>query len=515
MNLAGALFASARQRGYLDVPALLHPDGCMSYAALHRMSNHASNLLGQLGIAPGERILILLRDTPELIALFLGAVQAGVVPMVLSTRISSEDLGYALSDSAAAAIFVEAELRSLADGARDRTTCLYSRSEFTARLGSTGEFFEPVVRRDTDAAFWVCSSGSTSRPKSVAHTHGGVTASNGFHRDQLNLAVGARIHCTSKLSFAYPLSNALLAAMDVGASVVLYPDWHDPASLIQTIQLYSPEVVFSTPTLYRRVAHACADDSRALLGGVRSWVSAGEHLSAELNDAWRSLTGRAILDCYGTSETLFLITATAPGEERPDSAGRAIPGADLQLRSAGGRPLPRGEVGELYVRHPFLATGYANNPGQTARRFGGGWFATGDLFMQDVDGFWFYRGREDSRIKIAGQWVHLQDIEDAVAVEDCVKEVAAVSVPDEDGLSRVALFVVPEAGCPHERVAADVKVRLRRLPTHKRPRWLEFTDELPRTNTGKIKRHELRTLLRRRSDSLAHAAEHRPGVASH
>ncbi|MDH3714810.1 MAG: AMP-binding protein [Gammaproteobacteria bacterium] len=500
MNLAAALFANARQKKFIDIPALLYHDESISYAALDRLSNQAANLLDNLDVHSGERVLILLRDTPELIALFLGAVKAGVVPVVLSTRISREDVGHALGDSEAVAIFVEADLASLTEDAGGSGTSVHERSEFVARLNRADETFEPILRERDDTAFWVCSSGSTSRPKSVVHTHGGVTAANGFHREQLLLHAGTRIHCTSKLSFAYPLSNTFLGAMDVGASVVLYPDWHDPESLLQTIEHHSPEVVFSTPTLYRRVLHAATDGKRDLLGKVRAWVSAGEHLSEGVNDAWRAFTGNDILDCYGTSETLFLITATPLDARRPDSAGRAVPGAELQLRGPGGDALPPGKIGELYVRHPFLANGYANNPELTEQRFSGGWFATGDLFLYDTDGFWYFRGREDSRIKIAGQWVHLQDVENAVSEDRSVKEVAAVSAPDEDGLSRIALFVVCEPGAPQTQVADNVHQRLLQLPTHKRPRWLQFADALPRTNTGKIKRHELRPLVAMHAD---------------
>ena len=488
-NLAAALFANARQREFTDVPALLHNGGRISYAALDRLSNQAANLLGSAGVLSDDKILLLLRDTPELVALFLGAIKAGIIPTVLSTRISPEDLDYALADSEAAVLFVDPEFASLARNSKAKGARVFEAHDVAEQLRGSPDTFEPIARESHDSAFWVCSSGSTSRPKSVVHTHGGVTAANGFHREQLRIAIGTRVHCTSKLSFAYPLSNSLLAALDVGASIVLYPDWHDPESLLRTLAEYTPAVVFSTPTLYRRVLHF-ANDGVACLNKVDVWVSAGEHLSAGLNEAWCGLTGRPILDCYGTSETLFLITASGLHDGRPDSSGRALSGVDLELRDPAGNQVPADEIGELHVRHPFLAAGYANNSEQTAQRFNDGWFATGDLFLYDTDDYWYFRGREDSRIKIAGQWVHLQDIEDAVSEQDTVKEVAAVSAPDEDGLDRVALFVVPESHCAQAQVTADVQGRLGLLPKHKRPRWLEFADTLPRTNTGKIKRHE-------------------------
>ena len=488
-NLAAALFANARLQNFTHVPALLHTDGSISYAELDNLSNRAANLLRALRVQSGDKVLLLLRDTPELVALFLGAVKAGVLPVVLSTRISRKDLGYALADSAATAVFVEPDLEGLING----SASAHSRDDIAQQLAKADATFEPLTCDDTEPAFWVCSSGSTSRPKSVVHTHGGVSAANSFHRQQLRITVGTRVLCTSKLSFAYPLSNTFLGAMDVGASVVLHPDWHDPQSLLATLERFAPEFVFSTPTLYRRVLHEAS--GHAQLRDVKAWVSAGEHLSASLHDEWRAITGQPILDCYGTSETLFLITATAPAAGRADSAGRPVAGVELALRDATGEPLPAGEIGELFVRHPFLACGYANNPEQTERRFKDGWFETGDLFLYDADDYWYFKGREDSRIKIAGQWVHLQDIEDAVSAEIMVKEVAAVSVADEDDLIRVALFVVAEDDCDPSQVAHKVQERLQRLPTHKRPRWLQFATALPRTNTGKIKRHELRALL--------------------
>lgn len=493
-NLAAALFDNARQRNFTDMPVLLHDGGELSYDGLDRLSNQAANLLLATGAKAGDRILLLMRDTPELVALFLGAIKTGVIPMVLSTRISAQDLQHAADDSAAVLLYAEPGVVVLPDRFGSDDMRVIDATRLKRELAASDDAFAPLDHAPDEPAFWVCSSGSTSRPKSVVHTHGGVAAANGFHRDQLRVTAGTRVHCTSKLSFAYPLSNTLLAAMDVGASIVLYPDWHDPDSLLRLIRTYSPAVVFSTPTLYRRVLHTVSE--AGCLTDVGVWVSAGEHLSSALNDAWRELTRRPILDCYGTSETLFLITTTVPAEVRPDSSGQAAGGVELALRDPEGKALAAGEIGELHVRHPFLAAGYANNPEQTVRRFNDGWFATGDLFLYDKDRFWYYRGREDSRIKIAGQWVHLQDIEDAVAEEGAVREVAAVSVPDEDGLDRVALFVVPETNLPQERVAASVQARLQSLPTHKRPRWLEFAEALPRTNTGKLKRHELRARVR-------------------
>ncbi len=228
---------------------------------------------------------------------------------------------------------------------------------------------------------------------------------------------------------------------------------------------------------------------------MRRFVSAGEHLPPSLVSAWRRHSGRAIANCYGCSETIFLAFTGDGDTATPGSVGTPVPGVETKLEArtlaGGGR-----RSGRLYLRHPFMASGYGPLEEETARRFQDGWFATGDLFEIDDAGCWHHRGREDDLVKIAGQWVHVREVEDAVSAETAVAEAAAVTAHDRDGLLRIALFLVPAAGQAPDAVVATVRAALElRLPTYKRPRWIRSTPALPRTTTGKVQRHRLRRLI--------------------
>jgi benzoate-CoA ligase len=254
-----------------------------------------------------------------------------------------------------------------------------------------------------------------------------------------------------------------------------------------------PAAFFSVPTFYRRLL-ALGAGRLAPFRQVRRFVAAGERLPAPLLEAWRAATGGEILSLYGMSETFCACIVTPPGTAGGLRTGKPLEGVELRLATAEGGEAAPGEPGVLWIRHPALSLGYANLPERTAAQFRDGWFCTQDFFVRDAEGFFAHQGRADELLKIAGQWVQPTELEEAVAGEPLVAEAACVAVPDEDRFERLALFITAR-GEAAAAVAAAGRACERKLPTHKRPKWIVPVAEIPRTPTGKVQRFKLRELF--------------------
>jgi len=468
----------------------------LSYRALAAEVGRAANALRVLGVHPGERVLLLLRDTPEFVAAWLGAVQAGAVAIGLNTKLGEEDYRHVLADSGARLLIAEDALlgvlgplaTQLAQENRLATSAPWR--EAVRRAAAPAAFHDA---RPEDAAFWLYSSGTTGRPKGIVHAHRDVLPAGQAQREVVGLAAGDTVFATSKLFFAYALENGLLGPLALGATAILHPDWADVEQIQAIVARHRPSAIFSVPTFYRRLL-ALPPERLAPFREVRHFVSAGERLPEQVFEGWRAATGREILSVYGMSETFCVIMATPPGRAGALRTGKPLSGVEVRLRGDEGE-VATGVPGVLWVRHPALSAGYANRPEETREQFRDGWFCTRDIFVRDAQGYYSHQGRSDELVKIAGQWVQPGELEEAVLGLEAVAEAACVSVPDMDGFERLALFVAARGTDAKAAVAAAAAACEERLPRHKRPKWILPVSELPRTATGKVQRFKLRELL--------------------
>lgn len=502
MNLVRAVLGDMTEALDSDTDAIICDGIRISYRELKGQIDRYGNALRQLKVQRRRRLVFVSRDTPEFIFAFFAAMKLGAVPVVASERTDEGELEQIIRDSQADFLVCDDQFRARCEALKFHgqhhltLLCLQGDNEIHPVLAkcahSCSDGLETCLATLSDEAFWICSSGSTGRPKAVVHTHGPLhPACTYYHTEVLGLGRGDLVFCTSKLPFAYALGNGLLAPLKVGATVVLHPEWSSARSTLELIERHGPKAVFSTPSLYRSLLHELNSEGRASLQRVSHFVSAGEHLPGALIKRWKTETGRLIQDCYGCSETVFFALASIPEESSQGSVGKPIPG--VEVRIVPHRRDDNVALGQLWLRHPFQAAGYGALQAETERRFKGGWFATGDLFEIDQAGCWHHKGREDDLIKIAGQWVHIREVENSVASESGVSESAAVTACDHDGLLRIALFIVPAEGEDPRGLLQRVKSSLAiQLPRRKRPRWLEVVDALPRTTTGKIRRQQLR-----------------------
>jgi 3-hydroxybenzoate/4-hydroxybenzoate---CoA ligase len=477
MNLAYHVLANRYPAGI----AFICGDGQLTREELAARVARAAGGLRALGAQPGEPVLLVMRDTPDFAAAWLGAVHAGAAAVALNGNLAEAEYHHILADSRARFAIVD---EAFATAAR-----------VFGKIRVRPCAADPVAPFDADAeapAFWLYSSGTTGPPKAIVHAHRVAFALGEAFRT-LGVREGERVLTTSKCFFAYGLEHGLLAPLATGVSSILSADSPDPEILIRLVERHRPHALFSVPTLFRRLLAEPREQLR-VLSDVRYFVAAGERLSPQLVGQWRAATGGELLNLYGMSEAFCACMMTPPGTSDGVRTGKPFPVAEVRLIDGRGGEPALGEPGELWLRHPAQARGYANRPDETRAQFRDGWFCSRDLFRRDNEGFYIHLGRTDELVKIAGQWVWPVELEQAALAAAAVAEAACVPVADGEGLQRLALFVTARGDEDPMRAAAAA---CERLPRHKRPKWIRSVAELPRTATGKVQRYKLREILER------------------
>ncbi len=493
MNAAEHLLGEAAIARFGRRVALLCGNEQVSYAELAGRVRRAGASWRNRGIGHGDRVMILLRDTPDFAAAWLGALYIGAVAIAASTKLAPNDLQFMFEDCAARFFLAEDEFSpSISAFAAERTIGL---ANWQRSLADAAPLTEPAEMEPKDPAFWLYSSGTTGHPKGIVHGHKDVLPAGNGMREVLGLGADDTIFATSKLFFAYGLEHALLGPLALGAASILLPDAVEAAKASEIVARYRPTVFFSVPSFYRRLL-ALPSQAIAPFSSVTHFVAAGERLPAQVFERWQSATGRGILSLYGMSETFCASMMTPPGTSNPSLTGRPLSGVGTRLLNESGQEAALGETGTLWISHPALATGYANRPEETREQFRDGWFCTKDMFTRDAEGFFSHQGRSDEFIKVAGQWVQPGELEETAVADGSIAEAACVRVNDADGFERLALFITAGTD-PLAAIAAATRACESGLARHKRPKWIRTVAELPRTATGKIQRYKLRELMER------------------
>lgn len=506
MNLAGHLLGPQALGRHGDRIALRCAQDSVTYAELAQRVGRASTAFRTLGLTPGERVLLLLRDTPEFAAAWLGAVHAGGVAIALNTRLSEPEYRHVCADSHVRISVVEDRFvlarPDLAAEFAQSGALVVEGEQVPQGLRSWRELLSATTPEKKahpslpdDPAFWLYSSGTTGKPKGIVHSHKDVLAAGQVFGETLALSAGDRVFVTSKLFFAYALDHGLLGALAHGLTAVLHAEWPEIDEACETVARERPAVFASVPSFYRRLA-ALPDERLEPFRRVRYFLSGGERIPEQLAKRWMQATGGELLSIYGMSETFGVCMVTPRGLPGPARPGKPLRGVEVRLADSDGADVQPGEPGVLWVKHPALALGYANLPEQTRIQFRDGWFCTNDIFLRDDAGSYAHQGRSDEMLKIAGQYVQPGEIEHAVSGEPLIAEAACVPVVDADGFDRLALFVAAQ-GDSAAAIDAAERACETKLPRFKRPKWVRIVDEIPRTATGKIQRFRLRELLAR------------------
>lgn len=487
-------------------------DARISYQELLEHTNRAGNAFRGLGVHSGERVFILLLDAPDFLYCFFGAIKIGAVAVPANPLLKPADYEYLLNDTEArVAVVDESLLPQLQAIPAERLRYLSQLvvvggaqnplPRLSDRMQAASPKLEPEPTRKDSIAFWLYSSGSTGLPKGCIHLHRDmVVCSELYARGILGMKEQDRCYSVAKLFFAYGLGNAGYFPLHFGATTILSPARPTAEGVYADIERYRPTLLFSVPTNYAALlAHHREQGADFNLSSVRHAVSAGEPLPASLFERFKQRFGIEILDALGSTEMLQMVISNRPGEVRPGSSGKVIPGYEAKIVDDNGSTVAPQEIGTLVVRGESSFAGYWNQPEKTKQALDDGWVRTGDKYYQDEDGYFWYAGRADDLFKVNGRWLSPAEVESALIAHPAVQEAAVIARDDESRLAKPAAYVVVNPDfTPSEQLARDLQEWVaKRIGGYKRPRWIEFLSELPKTATGKLQRFKLRELQAR------------------
>ncbi|MEE8585547.1 MAG: benzoate-CoA ligase family protein [Acidobacteriota bacterium] len=504
-NASEVLFHNL-QAGREGKVAVYCGDQKVTYGELAEAASRVGNGLLKFGLERGDRVLLVLLDSPEFPAAFFGAMRAGLIPVPVNTLARTGDYEYFLKDSQARAALVSAslyeklepivglcpELEQVVVTGGESPEGTQAWQKWT---GAAEAELAPATTRSDEPAFWLYSSGSTGTPKAVVHCHLHIPFTvEAYAKQILEIGPDDLVFSASKAFHAYGLGNSFNFPFSVGASSVLLPGRPEPEAVFEHIDRYRPSLVFTAPTLYASMLALPDAEERWDLASVRLCVSAAEALPADVYQRWLERFEIEILDGLGSTELLHIFISNRPGEARPGSSGRLVPGYETRLLNEQGWPVPPGKPGELLVRGVSAFSQYWNRPDDTERVRLEDWIVTGDQYIRDDEGYYFCQGRSDDMMKVGGNWVSPAEVESTLMEHSSVLECAVVGFKDREGLVKPQAFVVLQKGNrASKKLARDLQQHVKSKISHyKYPRRIEFVKSLPKTATGKIQRFQLR-----------------------
>jgi 2-aminobenzoate-CoA ligase len=504
LNVARELLDRHAEGGRAGRPAIHFEDQVITYGELQKRVNRLANGLEALGIGPGDRVLMRLPNCPEFVVTWLACQKLGAITVSTMPMLRARELAYIASDAGTGTAVVWAGLRDELEKARAHAPELgrlivvgETRPGEIAWAGLMTGQSERRAAADTsarDVAMIAYTSGSTGVPKGCVHQHVDILGSaDSYARHVLAPTEEDRFGGHPTLAFTFGTGGLLVYPLRFGASTVLSGPF-DPEGMLATIQRHRVTLAFCAPTSYRLMLRVPDLATRFDLGSLRLSVSAAEPLPAATYEAWVERTGTECLDGIGSTEMFHIFVSSFPGQVRPGATGVPVPGYDCRVVDDEGHEVPRGTPGLIAIKGP-TGCKYWRKPERQAEyvRFGG-WNVTGDVYVQDDDGYFSYQCRSDDMIVTGGYKIPGPEVEHVLDEHPAVAECAVVAAPDETrGFVPKAFVVLRPGREPSEALVQDLQEHVKReLAPYKYPRQVEFVARLPRTETGKLRRVELR-----------------------
>jgi benzoate-CoA ligase family protein len=503
-NFAAALLDRHLAEGRGARTALMGPAGTITYAELVRLANQAGNALRSLGVERENRVLLLLRDSPEFIATYLGAMKIGAVPISLNTFAHPSEYEYYVRHSRAKAIIGEAEFLEPIEAmlkSYPLRAVISVRGEayrgtlpFQKTLTAQSTELDPAPTMRDDMSHWVYTSGSTGDPKAAVHLHKNTMfCVEPYVRHVVQMTPNDINFSVSRLFFSYGLTNSMFMPLWVGGASVLMPMRPEPDRIFEFIQEYRPTLFFSVPTGYGRLLRDDFDSKK--LSSLRLCVSAGEALPGSMYEEWKAKTGLQILDGVGSTEFGYIFLSNRPESVQLDSSGQVLPEHNHRLVDSEGKDVKGAGMGELWMSSHSIAAFYWTSHERSKQTFVGEWLRTGDQYERDAQGNLSYQGRSDDLFKCGGIWVSPIQVESVLISHPSVGEASVVAERDAQGLEKPVAYIVLKTDIPKNAQTEEIlrKFTKDNLASYKCPRSFYFVDDLPKTATGKIQRYKLRS----------------------
>jgi len=488
----------------LDQMAAQHPDQpcvranglCWTYGELLEQANRMAQVLTQeMGLVPGNRVLLRAPNNPLLVAAWFAVMKAGGIAVTTMPLLRAKELTEVVTKAQVSHALCDGRLREELDNALPNCPTLKQvvywgeGGSLEALMAGKSEFFQNVDTASDDPAIIAFTSGTTGKPKGCVHFHRDLLAiCDTFGKYILRASPEDVFIGSPPLAFTYGLGGLVLFPMRIGAQSVLL-ERASPELLLAAIPEFKASVVFTSPTAYRAMAPLAQQYD---LSSLKKCVSAGEPLPASTRRLWKELTGIELIDGIGATEMLHIFISHTEEAARPGATGKPVPGYQACVLDEAGNPLPPGQIGRLAVKGPtgcrYLADERQRNYVQN------GWNITGDTYLVDEQGYFVYQARSDDMIISAGYNIAGPEVEDALLLHPAVAECAVVGVPDPERGQIVKAYVVLQPGLnPSAELVKDLQDFVKqKIAPYKYPRAIEFRSSLPRTQTGKLQRYLLR-----------------------
>jgi len=496
LNCAAELLDATAAREGDDRPCLRSPAETWTYGETVRRTNQLAQVLTEdFGLQPGNRVLLRGPNGPWLAAAWLAVIKAGGVTVTTMALLRAREIATVVGLTEPSLAICDHRIAAdLATGAPGLTTVYYGGDgpgDLAARCAAKDGVFTPVLTAADDVAMLASTSGTTGQPKVTMHFHRDVLATCDTYSHYLIKPHRDDVFAGSPpLGFTFGLGCELLYPLRAGASTLLI-ERATPAELADAVAAHGVTVLATAPTAYRAMLAA---GKAAALKNLRRCISAGETLPRSVWEQFRDATGIAIMDGIGSTEMLHIFIAAADGDIRPGSTGTPVPGYRAATLDEDGAEVGDGQPGRLAVKGP-TGCRYLSDPRQRTY-VQHGWNITGDTYIRDADGYYWYQGRSDDMIISSGYNIAGAEVEEALLGHPEVLEVAVIGAPDPDRGMIVQAYVVlrDPAAAGQDKAAELQEFTKESIAPYKYPRVVEFVTELPKTITGKTQRYRLRQL---------------------
>jgi 2-aminobenzoate-CoA ligase len=485
-------------KGGQDRPCLITDAETVTYGALAERVNRIANVLVKdVGLKSGQRVLLRSANNPQFVAAYLAVLKAGGIAVATMPLLRAKELAYPLNKARISFGLCDHRLAEDMEKARALAPALqrivYFNSPEDDGLEALMRKASPDFEAFDTAADDVCligfTSGTTGEPKGTMHFHRDVLLiADGYGRHVLKADEHDRFIGSPPLAFTFGLGGLVVFPMRIGAGSILL-EKATPDDLIAAIDKHKATVSFTAPTAYRAMLTKLQPGS---LSSLRKCVSAGETLPKAVFDAWQDATGVKLMDGIGATEMLHIFIGAPEEKIRAGSTGLPVPGYQAKIVDGEGRDVPRGTAGRLAVKGP-IGCRYLDDPRQR-NYVKQGWNITGDTFIEDEDGYFWFQARSDDMIVSAGYNISGPEIESALLTHPAIAECAVIGIADEErGMVPKAFIVLNSGHKGDDEMVKTLQDHVKaEIAPYKYPRRIEFRDALPKTQTGKLQRYALR-----------------------